>query len=148
MSRPSAVSTATTQERWTAGCRRDLELDPAESGIGDYDGLHEQAGTQDCSRRAWANENHDPKARLADHGGGCSAPAAASIAPLANPDAELIELGRRFVELARYRDALNVESGRLYDIACPSNPPGTVYEASFRGPEAEEGYTANGRCHR
>ncbi|MGY3691621.1 hypothetical protein ACVIGA_001701 [Bradyrhizobium sp. USDA 3240] len=36
-----------TQERWAAGCRGDLELDPAESGIGDHGGLHEQAGTQD-----------------------------------------------------------------------------------------------------
>ncbi|MCA6105352.1 hypothetical protein [Bradyrhizobium australafricanum] len=35
------------QERWAAGGRRDLEHDPAESGIGDFEGLHEQAGTQD-----------------------------------------------------------------------------------------------------
>ena len=36
-----------TQERWAAGSRRDLELDGAESGIGDLDGLLEQVGTQD-----------------------------------------------------------------------------------------------------
>jgi hypothetical protein len=35
------------QERWAAGDRRDLELDAAESGIGDYDGLAEQVGSQD-----------------------------------------------------------------------------------------------------
>jgi hypothetical protein len=35
------------QEQWAAGGRRDLELDGAESGIGDFDGLHEQVGTQD-----------------------------------------------------------------------------------------------------
>jgi hypothetical protein len=34
------------QTRWAAG-RRDLELDGAESGIGDLDGLREQVGTQD-----------------------------------------------------------------------------------------------------
>ncbi|MCC8955212.1 hypothetical protein H8B02_17750 [Bradyrhizobium sp. Pear77] len=36
-----------SQERWAAGGQRDLEKDPAESGIGDYDGLLEQTGTQD-----------------------------------------------------------------------------------------------------
>ncbi|QIG92272.1 hypothetical protein [Bradyrhizobium sp. 6(2017)] len=36
-----------SQELWAAGGRRDLERDPAESGIGDHDGLHEQAGTND-----------------------------------------------------------------------------------------------------
>ncbi|WP_076859460.1 hypothetical protein [Bradyrhizobium mercantei] len=36
-----------SQERWAAGGRRDLEGDPAETGIGDYDGLLEQAGMQD-----------------------------------------------------------------------------------------------------
>jgi hypothetical protein len=35
------------QTRWAAGDRRDLELDSAESGIGDYDGLAEQIGSQD-----------------------------------------------------------------------------------------------------
>jgi len=35
------------QERWAAGDRRDLELDGAESGIGDLDGLLEQIGTND-----------------------------------------------------------------------------------------------------
>ncbi|MHC2332812.1 hypothetical protein [Bradyrhizobium sp. USDA 4454] len=36
-----------SQERWAAGGKRDLEGDPAESGIGDYDGLLEQAGMKD-----------------------------------------------------------------------------------------------------
>lgn len=35
------------QTRWAAGNRRDLELDHAESGIGDLDGLLEQVGTRD-----------------------------------------------------------------------------------------------------
>ena len=35
------------QEHWAAGDRRDREQDPAESGIGDLDGLLEQVGTQD-----------------------------------------------------------------------------------------------------
>jgi hypothetical protein len=35
------------QTAWAAGKGRDLELDPAESGIGDHDGLNEQVGTQD-----------------------------------------------------------------------------------------------------
>ena len=35
------------QEGWAAGGRRDLELDGAESGIGDLDGLLEQIGTND-----------------------------------------------------------------------------------------------------
>lgn len=43
-----------TQERWAAGSRRDLELDHAESGIGDHDGLHEQVGTQDWQQGAMA----------------------------------------------------------------------------------------------
>ncbi|WP_339033600.1 hypothetical protein WHZ78_17555 [Bradyrhizobium symbiodeficiens] len=34
------------QTRWAAGGRRDLESDPAESGIGDHDGLLEQGGQQ------------------------------------------------------------------------------------------------------
>jgi len=41
-------------------------------------------------------------------------PAAATTAP--NPDAELIELGRRFVELSRLRDAASEEAGRLVAI--------------------------------
>lgn len=32
------------QTAWAAGGRRDLELDGAESGIGDYDGMLEQTG--------------------------------------------------------------------------------------------------------
>jgi hypothetical protein len=35
------------QEQWAAGDPRDLELDGAESGIGDLDGLLEQIGTND-----------------------------------------------------------------------------------------------------
>ena len=75
--------------------------------------------------------------------GAAAAPAAATTTtPLANPDAEQIELGRQFVELARHRDAVNDESDRLYDIACLSYPPGTVYEARLRGAAAEAAYTA------
>ena len=33
-----------SQERWARGGRRDLEQDPARSGIGDHDGLLEQVG--------------------------------------------------------------------------------------------------------
>ncbi len=36
-----------SQEEWAAGGRRDLELDGAEFGIGDIDGLLEQIGPQD-----------------------------------------------------------------------------------------------------
>jgi hypothetical protein len=39
-----------SQERWGAGSRRDLEQDPAESGIADLDGLLEQVGSQ-----SWQN---------------------------------------------------------------------------------------------
>lgn len=39
-----------SQEHWAAGGRRDLELDDAESGIGDIDGVLEQVGTQDWQR--------------------------------------------------------------------------------------------------
>src|SRR6266481_235386 len=35
------------QTKWADGGRRDLELDGAESGIGDHDGLLEQIGPQD-----------------------------------------------------------------------------------------------------
>lgn len=42
------------QERWAAGNRRDLEQDPADSGIGDFDGLLEQVGTQDYQQGALA----------------------------------------------------------------------------------------------
>jgi hypothetical protein len=45
-----------------------------------------------------------------------TAPATATTAPLANPDAELIELGRRFVEISRLRDAASEEAGRLVAI--------------------------------
>jgi hypothetical protein len=36
-----------SQEEWAAGGRRDIEEDLAESGIGDFEGLYEQVGTQD-----------------------------------------------------------------------------------------------------
>lgn len=37
----------TDQTAWAAGGRTDLELDGAESGIADHDGLAEQVGSQD-----------------------------------------------------------------------------------------------------
>ncbi len=37
----------TNQTRWAAGGRRDFELDGAESGIGDLDGMLEQIGAND-----------------------------------------------------------------------------------------------------
>jgi hypothetical protein len=40
------------QELWSTGDRRDLEQDPAESGLGDHDGLAEQVGSQDW-QQAW-----------------------------------------------------------------------------------------------
>jgi hypothetical protein len=42
----------TDQTARAAGDRRDFELDPAESGIGDYDGLGEQVGSQDWQQGA------------------------------------------------------------------------------------------------
>ena len=42
------------QTRWAAGSRRDLELDHAESGIRDLDGLLEQIGSQDWQQGAMA----------------------------------------------------------------------------------------------
>jgi hypothetical protein len=45
------------QRQWTAGDRRDLELDAAESGIGDYDGLMEQVGTRDWQQEGRADES-------------------------------------------------------------------------------------------
>jgi len=44
----------TDQTAWAASDRRDLELDAAESGIGDYDGLAEQVGSQDWQQGAMA----------------------------------------------------------------------------------------------
>lgn len=35
------------QRTWASGGRSDREQDPAESGVGDEDGLHEQAGPHD-----------------------------------------------------------------------------------------------------
>ncbi|MCG2665872.1 hypothetical protein ACFPFP_02875 [Bradyrhizobium sp. GCM10023182] len=42
------------QTHWAAGGRRDLESDPAESGIGDHDGLLEQVGWQDWQHTVMA----------------------------------------------------------------------------------------------
>ncbi|MGY3358850.1 hypothetical protein ACVWZK_005513 [Bradyrhizobium sp. GM0.4] len=44
----------TDQTRWAAGDRRELEQDPAESGVGDLDGLLEQVGSQDWQQGAMA----------------------------------------------------------------------------------------------
>jgi hypothetical protein len=43
-----------SQDRWAAGGRQDLELDGAESGISDLDGLLEQVGSQDWQQGALA----------------------------------------------------------------------------------------------
>ncbi|MCC8976468.1 hypothetical protein [Bradyrhizobium brasilense] len=43
---PDGSNPTGDQTHWAAGCRRDLEKDPAESGIGDRDGLLEQVGTE------------------------------------------------------------------------------------------------------
>ncbi|MGY3691620.1 hypothetical protein ACVIGA_001700 [Bradyrhizobium sp. USDA 3240] len=72
--------------------------------------------------------------------GAAAAPAAASIAPLANPDAELIELGRQFVELSRLRDAASEETIRRLEMARLSYPSGTYRDAILRGIEAREAY--------
>lgn len=42
------------QSRWASGGRRDLELDGADSGIGDHDGLLEQVGWQDWTQTVMA----------------------------------------------------------------------------------------------
>jgi hypothetical protein len=44
------------QRRWAVGDRRDLELDPTESGIADLDGLLEQVGTRDWQRGGWRDD--------------------------------------------------------------------------------------------
>ncbi|MET4170832.1 hypothetical protein ABIB99_001914 [Bradyrhizobium sp. LA6.1] len=44
----------TDQRRWATGDRGDLEVDAAESGIGDLDGLLEQVGSQDWQQGAMA----------------------------------------------------------------------------------------------
>ncbi|MGX1110565.1 MULTISPECIES: hypothetical protein [Bradyrhizobium] len=71
-----------------------------------------------------------------------AAPAAATTTPLANPDAELIELGHRFIEIARLRDAANDEASRLVEIARRSYPPGTYLDAVSRGASARDAYVA------
>jgi hypothetical protein len=40
------------QELWSKGDRRDLERDDGDSGIGDFDGLLEQVGTQESQQGA------------------------------------------------------------------------------------------------
>jgi hypothetical protein len=50
----SRLKAASAKKSAGAGGRRDLELDGAESGIGDADGLHEQVGTQDWQQGAMA----------------------------------------------------------------------------------------------
>lgn len=42
------------QTLWSAGCADDCGIDPAESGIGDHDGLLEQVGSQDWQHGAMA----------------------------------------------------------------------------------------------
>ncbi|MCP1912886.1 hypothetical protein ACVIHH_005141 [Bradyrhizobium sp. USDA 4518] len=61
---------------------------------------------------------------------------------MASPDAELIDLGSRFVEISRLRDAVNDETGRLVEIARRSYPPGTYRDACLRGEEARSAYNA------
>ncbi|MHC2247852.1 hypothetical protein [Bradyrhizobium elkanii] len=60
--------------------------------------------------------------------GAAAAPAAASTIPLANPDAELIELGRRFVEISRLRDAASDESLRLVEIGADNAEAEDAFE--------------------
>ncbi|WP_426615395.1 hypothetical protein [Bradyrhizobium sp. McL0616] len=43
-----------SQEQWASGGRRDLEQDPAASGIGDHDCLLEQVGSQDWTHTVMA----------------------------------------------------------------------------------------------
>ncbi|MCP1844426.1 hypothetical protein ACVIHI_002653 [Bradyrhizobium sp. USDA 4524] len=71
-----------------------------------------------------------------------AAPASATTTLLANPDAELIELGTRFVEISRLADAASDETGRLYEIARRSYLPGTYVEACLRGTVARDAYLA------
>ncbi|MCP1844425.1 hypothetical protein ACVIHI_002654 [Bradyrhizobium sp. USDA 4524] len=51
---PEGSNPTGDQTHWAAGGRRDLEQDPAASGIGDLDGLREQVGTQDSFQGAMA----------------------------------------------------------------------------------------------
>lgn len=54
-----------------------------------------------------------------------AAPAGAA-AP--NPDAELIELGHRFVEISRFRDAASAASGRLVEIGADNTAAEDAFE--------------------
>ena len=49
---PKAFWRKDDQTAWAAGKGGDVEQDPAESGIGDYDGLGEQIGSQDWQQGA------------------------------------------------------------------------------------------------
>ncbi|MGY4170947.1 hypothetical protein [Bradyrhizobium sp. USDA 4529] len=71
-----------------------------------------------------------------------AATAAAPATAAPNPDAELIELGRRFVEISLRRDAASDEAGRLVEIARLSYPPGTYREACQRGDEGRNAYNS------
>ncbi|MCA6105353.1 hypothetical protein [Bradyrhizobium australafricanum] len=71
--------------------------------------------------------------------GAAAAPAAATS--VANPDAELIELGRQFVAISLIRDAAEDEARR--SIARRSYPSGISYEeARLGGDEARKAYDA------
>lgn len=63
--------------------------------------------------------------------GAAAAPAAATAAPLANPDADLIELGRRFIDLARLRDAASAETLRLYERGADNAEAEEAFEAAM-----------------
>jgi len=72
------------QTAWAAGDRRDLELDPAESGIADYDGLGEQIGSQDWRHggagvMTTRKQGREPKPKLS--------PEIAALARLSNEGA-------------------------------------------------------------
>lgn len=60
--------------------------------------------------------------------GVAAAQAAPTTASLANPDAELIELGRRFVEISRVRDAAEEEMGRLMAIGADEGAAEEAFE--------------------
>ncbi|WP_038388782.1 hypothetical protein [Bradyrhizobium elkanii] len=119
------------QERWSTGGRRDLELDPAESGIGDRDGLLEQVGTEDWRQGGHGMKTMTRRLGLQIIAGAAAAPAAATTVPLANPDAELIELGRQFVEVSRLRDAASEETRRLVDIGADDTAAEEAFEEAM-----------------
>ncbi|QIG91011.1 hypothetical protein [Bradyrhizobium sp. 6(2017)] len=61
-------------------------------------------------------------------GAAAAAPASAATPALANPDAELIELGRQFVEISRLRDAASEETLRLYEIGADDTAAEEAFE--------------------